>query len=197
MTLLFRSKSNWTVSAIAALSLALTALSPALAQSNPYHSKRTAGFGFSNPYRSSVNHPTFGIPRDQGGGYFLVPSGGKVIPMWKAPSGYLYPWAPRPKTFNADYSLPVLVVPKATGAASPAAPPLSVIMNDLDKFIELNRSKLTPGEPEAMQKKVGDIKAKERRLRITGKGSLTSGDEAQIRRELSTLGNELALKLKS
>lgn len=193
---------NLTASALACLiSLSPAFMPPAIAQgsgstgSNPY--KRTAGFGFSNPYKSSVNHPSFGIPIDQGGGYFAVPSGGKSIPMWKAPSGYLYPWAPGPRNASLGYALPVLVVSKQSAAATPAAPPLSVVIQDLENYMGTDKvkAKLAAEELSTIKTNVDEIKNRERTLRITGHGTLNPGDEALMRREISRVGKNLAALL--
>lgn len=159
---------------------------------NPY--KRTAGFGFSNPYHSNINYPTFGTPQPTGNGYFLVPSGSAKLPMWKAPSGYLYPWAPRPANFFFRYPMPILMVPQKSTVAAPAVPPLLVVIRDLEHYISDAKSqqKILAKDALTIEKRLADIKSKEHRLRITGGGIINQADEAQMRRELDKTGSEIA-----
>lgn len=160
--------------------------------SNPY--KRTAGFGFTNPYHASVNYPTFGIPQSSGNGFYQVPSGKSSLPMWKAASGYLYPWAPRPKSFNFGFRMPILVTRGANQSASPAVPPLTVVINDMEKFISKNQqdNKISSAEANALIQRLASIKSKEHRQRITGKGNFKPSDEALIRRQLDQIGSQLS-----
>src|SRR5579883_1491186 len=92
---------------------------------NPYQTT----LGFYNPYIGSgttIHYPGFGVPKQTTGNFYSVASGNCNLPMWRAPSGYYYPWAPRPSGFRYDYyPVPVLVFDKASEAPAPAIPPMA------------------------------------------------------------------------
>ncbi|MBI1270723.1 hypothetical protein GC174_09840 [bacterium] len=161
--------------------------------------RKTVGFGFSNPYQSTAaGYPSFGMPQDVGNGFYSVKAGSVALPMWKAPSGYLYPWAPRPESFSYAYPMPVLAVSKINQSTAPAVPPLAVEIQDLGNYLE--KAKLEKRMAEAdisrLSAKIAEIKEKERALRVAGFGNIDPSDEAQMRRELQQIGSECSSKTK-
>lgn len=162
---------------------------------NPYN--RSAGIFNPNPYGNAFNYPVFGVPQSLGNGFYHIPSGGTNLPMWRAPSGYYYPWAPRPTGFNYGMPMPVLVVPQTTQTPAPALPPVSVALSDLDKFLEENKKnpKLQERDYTNMSRRIKDLQAKERNLKVAGGGSLEPDDEAQLRRDLEQVGSDLSWRL--
>lgn len=159
---------------------------------NPYQTTT----GFYNPNVGNINYPAFGTPINTGGSYYNVPSGNSRLPMWKAPSGYYYPWCPRPTGFVYAYPMPVLVVENQTQPA-PALPPLSTIMSDMEKFLEDSKKdgKITERDYTNMLRRVKDLKSKERTMRIAAGGTLDPGDESQLRTDLDQVGSELTWRL--
>lgn len=158
---------------------------------NPY--ARTSGF-YTPPYLG-VNYPAFGVPQAVGGGFFRIPNGQAMLPMWQAPSGYYYPWAYRPRNFVYAYPLPILVIQNQN--PEPALPPLSVVFTDMTKYLDENKKdkKITEYDYNGMIRRVKDLQSKERTLRIAAGGSLDPADEAQIRRDLDQVGSELSWRV--
>lgn len=158
---------------------------------NPY--ARTSGF-YTPPYLG-VNYPAFGVPQAIGGGFFRIPSGQAMLPMWQAPSGYYYPWAYRPRNFVYAYPLPILVIQNQN--PEPALPPLSVVFTDMAKYLDENKKdkKITDNDYNGMMRRVKDLQSKERTLRIAAGGSLDPADEAQLRRDLDQVGSELSWRV--
>jgi|AGTN01.1.fsa_nt_gi hypothetical protein len=219
----FTTSSRLTKSAklITVLGLAILAISPAVAEplpgtrggqvyvppgqpvpnyynnynpANPYNPyARTSGF-YTPPYLG-VNYPAFGVPQAIGGGFFRIPSGQTMLPMWQAPSGYYYPWAFRPRNFVYAYPLPILVIQNQN--PEPALPPLSVVFTDMTKYLDENKKdkKITEYDYGGMIRRVKDLQSKERTLRIAASGSLDPADEAQIRRDLDQVGSELSWRV--
>lgn len=161
--------------------------------SNPYG----VTTGFYNPTVGNVNYPAFGRPINTGGNYYNIQSGNVQLPMWKAPSGYYYPWCPRPSGFVYAYPLPVLIINNAAPNPAPALPPLSTVMTDLEKLIEDSKKdgKVSERDYTNMIRRVKDLKSKERNLRIAGGGSLDTDDETQLRTDLDQVGSELSWRL--
>ncbi|MBX9695699.1 MAG: hypothetical protein K2Z81_25165 [Cyanobacteria bacterium] len=160
---------------------------------NPY--SRSAGF--YTPNFTGVNYPGFGTPQLIGGGYYNVPSGRWSLPMWMAPSGYYYPWAPRPAGFTYAYPIPVLYVQQQDTAPSPALPPLTTVFTDLSKYLEKTHTekKLNDGDYNNIKRRVTDLESKSRHLRIAAGGQMDSFDEAEIRREMDKIGSELSWRV--
>ncbi len=159
---------------------------------NPYQTTT----GFYNPNVGNINYPAFGTPVNTGGSYYHVPSGSANLPMWKAPSGYYYPWCPRPTGFAYAYPMPVLVIENRTQPA-PALPPLSTMMSDMEKFLGDSKKdgKITDRDYTNMLQRVKDLKSKERTMRIAAGGTLDPGDETQLRADLDKVGSELTWRL--
>ncbi len=161
--------------------------------SNPYSSTT----GFYNPSVGSINYPTFGRPINTGGDFYNIQSGNVQLPMWKAPSGYYYPWCPRPSGFVYSYPLPVLIINNAAPNPAPALPPISTVLTDLEKLLEDSKKdgKVSERDYTNMIRRVKDLKSKERTLRIAGSGSLDTDDETQLRTDLDQVGSELSWRL--
>ncbi len=160
---------------------------------NPYGSPN----GFYNPAAGNVNYPAFGRPVNVGGNFYNVQSGNVQLPMWKAPSGYYYPWCPRPSGFVYAYPLPVLIINNSAPNPAPALPPLSTVMSDLEKMLEDSKKdgKVSERDYTNMIRRVKDLKSKERTLRIAGSGSLEPDDETQLRTDVDQVGSELSWRL--
>ena len=177
----------------------------ASAQANVYRSnqgspgRKTVGFGFSNPYQSTTaGYPSFGMPQDVGNGFYSVKAGSVALPMWKAPSGFFYPWAPRPESFSYAYPMPVLAISKVTQSVAPAVPPLAVELQDLGNYLEKARleRRMAEADISRLSARIAEIKEKERALRVAGSGNIDPSDEAQMRRELEQIGSECSSKMK-
>lgn len=161
---------------------------------NPYQTNS----GFFNPTQGNINYPTFGAPVNINGSFYRVPSGNTQLPMWRAPSGYYYPWCPRPSGFSYAYPMPVLIIEnRQSTSPAPALPPISTMMADMEKYLDDSKKdgKITDRDYTNMVRRVKDLKSKERTMRIAGSGSLDPGDETQIRNDLDQVGSELTWRL--
>jgi len=161
--------------------------------SNPYQTTT----GFYNPTMGNINYPSFGAPISLGGSYYNVPSGNTRLPMWRAPSGYYYPWCPRPTGFVYAYPMPVLVINQQQTSPAPALPPLSTVMGDMEKYLDDSKKdgKISERDFTNMSRRVKDLKSKERTLRIAGGGTLDPADETQLRTDVDKVGSELTWRL--
>ncbi len=161
---------------------------------NPYQSTT----GFYNPTVGNINYPSFGTPVNTGGSYYRIPSGSSQLPMWRAPSGYYYPWCPRPSGFAYAYPMPVLIIDNRQNTSpAPALPPISTMMTDMEKYLDDSKKdgKITERDYTNMARRVKDLKSKERTMRIAGSGSLDPSDETQLRTDLDQVGSELTWRL--
>ncbi|MDZ4837762.1 MAG: hypothetical protein SGJ27_28595 [Candidatus Melainabacteria bacterium] len=161
---------------------------------NPYQTTT----GFYNPSLGNINYPSFGAPVNTGGSFYRVPSGNTQLPMWRAPSGYYYPWCPRPSGFAYAYPMPVLIIEnRQSTLPAPALPPISTVMTDMEKYLDDSKKdgKITERDHTNMLRRVKDLKSKERTMRIAAGGSLDPGDETQLRSDLDQVGSELTWRL--
>lgn len=168
---------------------------------NPYANPYVNPYGTTYPYgtvpaigapgaRTTV-YPSYGygIPQPIGGNFFGISTGGTTYNMWKAPSGYYYPW------YNGGVqmsSAPIVIV--QNGATQPSEPPLSTQFTDMFKYLDeqKEKGKLSEGDYKHLKRRALDLMSKERDLRAEGDGSLEAGEEKLIRADISSLGGEIA-----
>lgn len=158
-----------------------------------YYLRNRPGVGF---YYASPGYPlnqAFTLPQPVAGGLFGMSAGGRQYLFWKSPSGYFYPWAHR-----AYYGMvpPVIVINQ--GVSSPAQPPLSVVFQDLSKYLNecQTNHKLSAADYEHLARRLKDLSGKEHSLRIAYEGRLDAGEEADLRRDLDMLGEEISRRVK-
>lgn len=165
---------------------------------NPYNSYGgglvpSAGFGV-NPY---AGYPAMGMPVPINGGNFGINIGSSRLSVWKAPSGYYYPWLPRPAGFG--YAAPIVVINQGSQNPTPAQPPLSTIFGDMNKFLDDAKSKgqISEADFNHLKLRASDLQKKERAMATENGGTLDSTAEEQLRKDVDKLGEEVAYRVKS
>lgn len=147
------------------------------------------GYGaYGSPY--GAGYPVFGAPVPYGaagGGFYTINYGGRNVRFWQGPTGYYYPWL-------SGISAPTVYIPQAGQTPQPTAPPISTICSDLLTYLEQQKEQGNVSQEayEHLKRRTMDIRNKERDLRIASNGSIDSQDEASIRRDLESLGSEVA-----
>jgi hypothetical protein len=167
---------------------------------NPYNPNNprvpygTQGFNNLQTYASNgaAVPNNYGMPQALGNGFYGVAGGGYNYNMWKAPSGYYYPWA---------YSTGIMYAPTINvmnGAAQAAQPPLSTTFSDMLKYLDeqKDKGKLADGDYNHLKQRALDLLSKERDLRSQSGGSLDADSERQIRSDIDSLGGEMAQRVK-
>lgn len=170
---------------------------------SPYVNPYANPYGYSSPYYNTysltpglgVTLPNFGQPQALGGGYFGINTGGASFRVWQAPSGYYYPWC---GSYSLGYQAPIIYVAPGSSSPTPAQPPLSTIFSDLDKFLEESKTngKLSLTDYNHLKLRTRDLQNKERTLRISSGGSLDSGTEADLRKDVEQLSQEVAHRVR-
>lgn len=163
----------------------------------PYPFVRTAGSGTAvlvstgNPY--VARRVKYVDPHRISGGLYSVKSNGIELKLWKAPSGYYYPWVHG----QAFYPYNPSVVSINHGAAACAEPPLRVIINDMNLFLAdaHDQGRLTREEYLHLSGRLKDLKGMWKSLRLRSGGMVDLKDEASIRRRLMQLSEEIAVRL--
>ncbi|GEM_PF-1152723 len=152
----------------------------------------SSGFGVMNPY---AGYPAMGMPVPVNGGYFGINIGNTRLNVWKAPSGYYYPWLPRPVGFG--YQAPIVIVNQ--GNSTPAQPALTTIFSDMNKFLDEAKSKgkVSESDYNHLKLRASDLQKKERSLATANGGSLQKDDEELLRKDVDKLGEEVAYRVKS
>lgn len=152
-------------------------------------------YSYSNPglYRSPYGsgYPIIGLPQPVGGGYFGMKIGNTQLNMWKAPSGYYYPWLQRPIGFT--YA-PIVIVDQ--GQSTPSKPPLSTIFSDMNKFLDEAREKgkIADADYRHLKLRASDLQKRERSLRMN-MGTIDEATEDNLRRDVEKLGEEVAYRV--
>jgi hypothetical protein len=158
-----------------------------------YHLRNQPGVGFFYPTPVMPGYPVYGLPQPVPGGLYGMTLGGQRYIFWKAPSGYYYPWAHR--TYYGVIP-PIVIINESTTTS--AQPPLSTVFEDLNRFIEDSheKNKLSQPDYEHLSRRLKDLKGKERSARINLDGQLDAGTEADIRKDLDALGEEVSRRVR-
>lgn len=137
----------------------------------------------------------FAAPRPLANGLFSVGMGNYQFNMYRASSGYYYPFYGMPAGYT---SAPPIIYQQ--GQASPQAqqPPISTMCADILSFLDTAKSKgqLTDGDFHHLHQRCVDIQSKERDLVVQGDGSLNADDEREIRKDLTALSLEISQRTK-
>lgn len=152
---------------------------------------------FGAPYGTAGYLPN---PIPMGGGNVNFKIGGVNLNMWQAPSGYYYPYCPGRCAGYAGggYINTIYIAPNTQDPPVAKQPPLSVQFSDTLKFLEdaLKDSKLSQSDYDRLLRRTKDIQKKERSYRIAQGGVLDSEVEAEVRRDMDNLTNEITNRVK-
>jgi len=156
---------------------------------NPYYNPY-AGFPY-NPYNSPVY---YGYPQPMSNGLFNIGLGRVNINLWRAPSGYYYPWC-NPSGYT---SAQIIYAPQGATQSTPQLPPLSTMFTDLNTYLDeqKDKGKLADADYSHLRQRSKDLQTKAGSLRTAGEGVLDPQDEAQIRKDLDSLSTEVAQRVK-
>jgi hypothetical protein len=150
---------------------------------NPYN-RTVPGYGYGVP------GAYYGQPQQLGGGIYNISLGGSSLHLWKAPSGYYYPWAG-----GYNYSQYPIYIYNA-GASSPTSslPPLSTIFSDVNEYLDKAQKdgKIDENEYKHLKLRASDLLRKEKSEAYEGGGALDASQEAQIRADVDGLSAEVA-----
>lgn len=182
---------------------------------SPYPGQNGLGYipsatlgGISNPYPYPVN-PMFNCPYGVpgyinapvpiGGGNFSFRLGNMNCNLWKAPSGYYYPYSHGFGGLGLGYVNTIFIAPNSQEPPVAKQPPVSVQFTDTFKFLDDARKdqKLSDNDYESLKRRATDIQKKERSYRIAQGGVLDTDVENEIRRDLDNLANEIASRVKN
>lgn len=161
----------------------------------PYYYQNRPGLGIYNGpvYRSGV--PFVGAPILIGGGAYGIRAGGVDYRFWKSPSGFYYPW------YGGAYAYQPIIITYQQGSQSPSAalPPISTVIRDMRDFMDQSneKGKLNAADFQSLSQRLKDIENKDRSMRLHSGGTPDERDEADIRKDLDKLGEELSFRIKS
>ncbi|MCW5822849.1 MAG: hypothetical protein KIT34_08590 [Cyanobacteria bacterium TGS_CYA1] len=187
--------------------LSVFLVSPAsqvFAQSSSCGGGKTCGTGgiYIAPGRlspSTAVYPAFGIPQPIGGGIFSIAAGRCTINMWKAPSGYYYPYCGVPPGWPGaanNVGLPIIISQQYNPPAA-ADPPVSTFIEDTTEFLDKKKKdkKISDRDYQNMSQRLKDLGSKERYLRNQASGTLDEHDESQLRQDVAQVLKELQWRL--
>jgi hypothetical protein len=169
---------------------------PGQGRVNPYYYQNLPGTGY---YRPGYNPNFFvGPPAAVAGGYFSFRGGGNSFNFWKAPSGYYYPWC-RGYGVTYPYGQQILVFQTGASNPTPAQPPLTTVMTDMRNFLDDSKAKekLSEADYQHLSRRLNDIQGKYYSTKISSGGTLDEGQEADVRKEVDLVGEELTRRLKT
>ncbi len=142
--------------------------------------------------------PAFAQPNPIGMGYFSTSAGGNQFILWKAPSGYYYPWCNQQTTFVPYFNY-VQPLYYSQGTYAPQKPPLDTIFTDMNKYLDESKEKGKVAQPEYehLKRRLSDIMNKTDRMKNNTGGALDEDQDAEIRRDIETLSREVAHRVHS
>jgi hypothetical protein len=153
----------------------------------PYAYGGAPVYPFGNPY---IN------PIARGNGFYGFNGGGvSVNNMWRAPSGYYYPWYGVGGGFNQTVYVDTTGGQNQTVAKDP---PLSSMFTDMGAYLDDSKknNKVSENDYQSLKRRLTDIHSKERSLRIAGGGQIAEGDESEIRQNLNDFSREMVERIK-
>jgi hypothetical protein len=150
----------------------------------------------NNPYGSPYAYSNFGVPSPYGvagQGFYNIAVGGNNLRFWRSPSGYYYPWV----TPFTGYGSPIVYVPVAGQSAQQALPPISTVCADLLNYLDQQKEKgnISQGDYDHLKRRTTDLRNKDRDLRTASNGAIDPQDEAIMRKDIETLGAEVARRI--
>ena len=188
-------------------------LSPSMpAQMSPGTGYYEGGYepGFSAPNRYVVTpsyspgaygnvYPQCSAPYTMPGGYFGIKIGNAAYNFWHSDSGYYYPWCKRPVGYTLLYGYGLPVLQYQQGYSTPTQPPLSTEMNDLAQFIGDEKAKghLDDGDFRSLSLRLDDLRHMEESASSQDGGSLDPQTDADLRKQLQLLGDDVSRRIKS
>lgn len=142
--------------------------------------------------------PAFAQPNPVGMGYYSTSVSGNQFILWKAPSGYYYPWCNQQTTFVPYFNY-VQPLYYSQGTYAPQKPPLDTIFTDMNKYLDESKEKGKVGQPEYehLKRRLSDIMNKTDRMKNNTGGVLDEDQDAEIRRDIETLSREVAYRVHS
>jgi len=146
---------------------------------------------------STAVYPAFGLPQPVGGGVFSISAGSCRINMWKAPSGYYYPYCGIPSGWpSANAVLPIIISQQYNPPAA-AEPPVSTFIEDTNEFLDKKKKekKISERDYQNMSQRLKDLGSKERYLRNQAGGTMDEHDAAQIRADVAQVLKEMQWRL--
>jgi hypothetical protein len=168
---------------------------------NPYAPRTVMPYGVPYQYGGGVSPygvyngvPINSAPQLIGGGYYGLNLGGTSLHVWRAPSGYYYPWAG-----GYGYSsYPIFVVPPGSTSPTQTLPPISTIVSDLDEYLDKAKEKGKIDEDNfvSLKRRANDLLSKEKSLSYEAGGTLDPDQESDIRRDVDELSGEVARRVK-
>jgi hypothetical protein len=155
---------------------------------NPYTSPY---YGYGNGLQGGhYGRSFFGVPQLVNGNTYSFNMGGAPVNFWRAPSGYYYPWM-------GGYSYtqyPIFIYNGQANGASQTLPPLSTIFSDLNDYLDKAKKdgKIDEIQYEHLKRRASDLLTKENSLAYEAGGTIDSGQESEIRRDVEGLSAEVA-----
>ena len=164
---------------------------PYIYQQTPYPYYRSP-YGYSTPnYGGSPYYGTpVSVPQSYVGQYYGLTFGGNSLRLWKANSGYYYPWVG-----GYGYNgYPIFVLPQGQTTPTATLPPVSVLVSDLDDYLDKSKEKgkVSEGDYTSLKRRANDLLSKEKSLAYEAGGSIDPDQEAGIRRDIEELSGEVA-----
>ncbi len=146
---------------------------------------------------STAVYPAFGIPQPIGGGIFSVAAGGCTLNMWKAPSGYYYPYCGMPTGWPGSNLVMPIILSQQYNPPAAAEPPVSTFIEDTTEFLDKKKKdkKISDRDYQNMSQRLKDLGSKERYLRNQGGGTLDEHDAGQLRQDVEQVLREMQWRL--
>jgi hypothetical protein len=150
-------------------------------------------YGYQAPLSYYNSVPITGF-QPYGGSYYGLAFNGRDVRLWRAQSGYYYPWVAG-YTYN---TYPIFYVPQGQTNPSAVLPPISVVVSDLDDYLDKakEKGKVSDNDFLSLKRRANDLLSKEKSLAYEGGGSLDPDQEADIRRDVDELSGEIARRVR-
>jgi len=157
---------------------------------NPYGTSPYYGYGNGLPGGYYPRLPVYGPPQLINGNYYNFNVGGGLMSLWRAPSGYYYPWMG-----GYNYTqYPIYIYNGTSSTPTESLPPLSTVFSDLNEYLDQAKKngKIDENQYKHLKQRATDLIVKENAQSYENGGTTDSSQETDMRRDVEGLSAEVA-----
>jgi hypothetical protein len=157
---------------------------------NPYGTSPYYGYGNGVPGGYYPRLPVYGAPQLINGNFYNFNVGGGTMSLWRAPSGYYYPWMG-----GYNYTqYPIYIYNGTSSTPTESQPPLSTVFSDLNEYLDQAKKsgKIDENQYKHLKQRASDLIVKENSQAYENGGTADPSQESDMRRDVEGLSAEVA-----
>jgi hypothetical protein len=151
----------------------------------PYGGAPVVERAYATPYGTVV------APTAVGNGFYNINYGNAALRLWRAPSGYYYPWSYG--AYPTGYSYPVVY---QSGRVVQASPPVTTIFSDMQNYLDdsKSRGRLADSDYQHLNRRLHDLIGKTEEINSEGN---SPDQDPELQEDVKELNLDIAHRIKS